>query len=627
MMKILPFKIDPQVRTYLNHAYAFGMVEGVLGSDIIPRLSCETYINCIYSRDDANKFYIYTYNDDGWFEKTGIVSRDVHVCDDPNFKCVSEALQIAIRRIIGGEYVLCRPNEGRLSIHNMGKPYDFDHECLLWGVDVEEKTFQSSGYVRGKYMQYEIDFDELTNALINVCGGYVDMIFYRVDADFVFGPPNRQNVVFLLGEYLMSKCSELSERTDIKEYIDAGKLKFGMGAWDEFANYIEEVQNTDMRYVRSFLDHNSVFYSLMARERRMSGENMKILVPFQAAEIIKNYGVYLYLGWCTFVRKITIGEFTQYFQAVGSLSGSLISIFCFFKSFNENSRYINAYLEFMKIKPNIEGWDNAGIVSDNKYAASLVLKNVSFKYNDDNQCVLNNISFSFEMGKVYSLIGTNGAGKTTLLNLLCRLYDVTDGEILYNGVPIKQYNIDSYRALFSSVFQQTKTFALSIAENVALDKYRVGDHEQRKTIYAIFQRIGMGDFIDSLPDGIDTQMGKTFDENGVILSGGQMQKIAIARALFRDSEILLFDEPSSALDPIAEDEFFNVLRSVSGGKMVFYVSHRLSSAIFADEILFIRDHKIFAHGPHFELLRTCLEYYEYYNAQAKYYQTEEQNHE
>ncbi|PWM73396.1 MAG: ABC transporter ATP-binding protein [Oscillospiraceae bacterium] len=255
------------------------------------------------------------------------------------------------------------------------------------------------------------------------------------------------------------------------------------------------------------------------------------------------------------------------------------------------------------------------------------LLNDSVKYNDDNQCVLNNISFSFEMGKVYSLIGTNGAGKTTLLNLLCRLYDVTDGEILYNGVPIKQYNIDSYRALFSSVFQQTKTFALSIAENVALDKYRVGDHEQRKTIYAIFQRIGMGDFIDSLPDGIDTQMGKTFDENGVILSGGQMQKIAIARALFRDSEILLFDEPSSALDPIAEDEFFNVLRSVSGGKMVFYVSHRLSSAIFADEILFIRDHKIFAHGPHFELLRTCLEYYEYYNAQAKYYQTEEQNHE
>ena len=373
--------------------------------------------------------------------------------------------------------------------------------------------------------------------------------------------------------------------------------------------------------------HNSVFYSLMARERRMSGENMKILVPFQAAEIVKNYGVYLYLGWCTFVRKITIGEFTQYFQAVGSLSGSLISIFCFFKSFNENSRYINAYLEFMKIKPNIEGWDNAGIVSDNKYAASLVLKNVSFKYNDDNQCVLNNISFSFEMGKVYSLIGTNGAGKTTLLNLLCRLYDVTDGEILYNGVPIKQYNIDSYRALFSSVFQQTKTFALSIAENVALDKYRVGDQEQRKTIYAIFQRIGMGDFIDSLPDGIDTQMGKIFDENGVILSGGQMQKIAIARALFRDSEILLFAEPSSALDPIAEDEFFNVLRSVSGGKMVFYVSHRLSSAIFAHEILFIRDHKIFAHGPHFELLRTCLEYYEYYNAQAKYYQTEEQNHE
>lgn len=368
--------------------------------------------------------------------------------------------------------------------------------------------------------------------------------------------------------------------------------------------------------------HTSVFFSLMAREKKLSIENMKISLPFNSVEIIKNYGIYLYLGWCTFIRRITIGEFTQYFQAVGSLSGSLLSIFSFFKSFNENSRYIKAYLEFMKIKPNIESWTESGLKLNENCMSSLVLKNVSFRYNENSPYVLENINFEFEMGKVYSLIGVNGAGKTTLLNLLCRLYDVTEGEVLYNGVPIKDYNITSYRKIFSSVFQQTKTFALSIAENIALDKYEENNKEQEEKIVRIFEKIGMKDIIDELPDGIHTQMGKEFDENGAILSGGQMQKIAIARALFRDAKIFLFDEPSSALDPVAEDEFFTALRSVSKGKMVFYVSHRLSSAIFADEILFIKDHKIFAHGAHFDLLKSCPEYFDYYNAQAKYYQTE-----
>ena len=262
MMKTLPFKMNPQIRTYLNHAYAFGMVEGVLGSGIIPRLSCESYVNCIYSQDDANKFYIYTYNDDGWFEKTGMVSREVHVCDDPNLKCVSEALRIAIDRINNGEYVLCCPNEGRLSAHKMDEPYNFEHECLLWGVDTERRVFQSSGYVRilGKYMQYEIGFDELTDALINVCSGYVELIFYKVDADFVFAPPNIDNVVFLLGEYLASDCSELSKREDIKNYIDDGKLKFGITVWDELADYIGRVDSVDMRYIRGFADHKYLMH-------------------------------------------------------------------------------------------------------------------------------------------------------------------------------------------------------------------------------------------------------------------------------------------------------------------------------------------------------------------------------
>ena len=262
MMKLLPFEMNPQIRTYLNHAYAFGIVEGTFGNEIIPRLACETYVNCVYSRDNANKFYIYTYNDDGWFEKKGIISHDAHVCNDPDLKCVSEAVAIAAERISGGEYVYCCPNEGYFYMHNDGNPYDFDHECLLWGVDFEKKTFQTSGYVRGVYMPYEVGFDELTDALIHVQSGYVELLFYKADSDFEFEPLNVDNVVFLLSEYISSECSEQSGRADIKDYIDTGKLKFGIDVWDELASYLEEIGRSggflDMRYIRSFLDHKNL---------------------------------------------------------------------------------------------------------------------------------------------------------------------------------------------------------------------------------------------------------------------------------------------------------------------------------------------------------------------------------
>ena len=247
---------------------------------------------------------------------------------------------------------------------------------------------------------------------------------------------------------------------------------------------------------------------------------------------------------------------------------------------------------------------------------------MSFRYSDDSPEVLRNIDYSFSLGKVYSVIGANGAGKTTLLNLIGRLYDVTDGRITYNGMPIRDFDIDAYRGMFSSVFQQTHVFAMSIAENIALDRYD-GSAEQKEKITSILSDLGMGDYIAGLPDGVDTQLGKEFDENGVIMSGGQLQRLSIARALFRDARILLLDEPSSALDPLAEDEFFGLLQSISAGRMIFYVSHRLLSAALADTVVFIKDNHIAASGKHEELMKTCPDYNSFYMAQAKYYKTAE----
>ena len=370
--------------------------------------------------------------------------------------------------------------------------------------------------------------------------------------------------------------------------------------------------------------HEKKYSELLANEQKLNNYVAGVTAPVEILSIIKDYAIYLYLAFSVLGGKITIGMFTQGFQATGQLTASIKSIMDFFTYFTNESRYIRAWVDFMNLKSNIESWNSDGLKTevDADRPIEIKLENVSFRYNPDGPDVLKQIDFTFNLGKVYSVLGENGAGKTTLLNLIGRLYDVTDGQITLNGTPIRDYDIDAYRGLFSSVFQQTHVFAMSIAENIALDRYD-GSEEQKARIKSILSDLGMGEYIDSLPNGVDTEIGKEFDENGVILSGGQLQRLSIARALFRDSKILLLDEPSSALDPLAEDEFFGLLQSISAGRMIFYVSHRLLSAALADTVVFIKDSHIAASGKHEDLMKTCPDYNTFYMAQAKYYKTGE----
>ena len=369
--------------------------------------------------------------------------------------------------------------------------------------------------------------------------------------------------------------------------------------------------------------HEKKYGELLANEQKLNNYVAGVTAPVEILSIIKDYAIYLYLAFQVLGGKITIGLFTQGFQATGQLTSSIKSIMDFFTYFTNESRYIRAWIDFMNLEPSIESRHGGGIREVNIDAGlDIRLDNVSFRYNEEGPDVLKNIDYTFSLGKVYSVLGENGAGKTTLLNLIGRLYDVSDGQITLNGTPIREYNIDAYRGLFSSVFQQTHVFAMSIAENIALDRYD-GSAEQKARIKAILSDLGMGEYIDSLPNGVDTELGKEFDENGVILSGGQLQRLSIARALFRDSKILLLDEPSSALDPLAEDEFFGLLQSISEGRMIFYVSHRLLSAALADVVVFIKDSRVAASGKHDELMKSCPDYNHFYMAQAKYYKTGE----
>lgn len=223
---------------------------------------------------------------------------------------------------------------------------------------------------------------------------------------------------------------------------------------------------------------------------------------------------------------------------------------------------------------------------------------------------------TIKQGEKIAIVGFNGAGKTTLVKLLMRLYDPSSGEILLNGRNIKEYNLESYRGSLGVVFQDYKQFALSVVENVLGRPMREGDEA---AVEDCLRRAGIWDKISALPEGINTRMTREFDDDGLILSGGESQKLAIASVYARNSSVVILDEPSSALDPIAEHDMYRQMYRACEGKTMIFISHRLSSAVDADRIFLIEDGSIKESGSHSELMRLNGSYAEMFKAQAESY--------
>ena len=285
----------------------------------------------------------------------------------------------------------------------------------------------------------------------------------------------------------------------------------------------------------------------------------------------------------------------------------------------ENSAYIEHYRQFMNTENHIavagKGIDVKSL-SDSDLAYEL--SNVCFSYPGSKSSTLNNVNLNVQKGKFYVIVGKNGAGKTTLVRLLCRLYDVSNGSIKYMNENIQNIEYKSYRNNIGVVFQDYKYYCMSIAENVAMNEYDDSE-ETKERILAALYKSGLKDKIDSFPNGIYTQLGKIFDKEGVLLSGGELQKLALARVLFKNPPVVILDEPSSALDPLAEDELIKTFNSALKGKTVFYISHRLSVAKYADKVIYIEDKKISGFDKHENLLEDSESYRNMYEAQAKHY--------
>ena len=309
-----------------------------------------------------------------------------------------------------------------------------------------------------------------------------------------------------------------------------------------------------------------------------------------------------------------VGSITQYVGAATALASNVYGLLQVFGVMKTNTEYLEKTYEYLDIPNSMyQGSLTTEKRSDRQYEVEF--QDVSFKYPGSEIWALRHVNMKFKVGRRLAIVGENGSGKTTFIKLLCRLYDPQEGQILLNGIDIRKYRYDDYMQIFSIVFQDFQLISQPLGNNVSGSMAYDEDRVRQALIDA-----GFGDRLDTLPEGLQTQLYKDFTENGVDVSGGEAQKIAIARALYKDAPFIILDEPTAALDPIAEAEIYAKFDEISGDKTAIYISHRLSSCKFCDEIAVFHDGAVIQHGTHDELLSDENgKYHELWNAQAQYY--------
>lgn len=392
------------------------------------------------------------------------------------------------------------------------------------------------------------------------------------------------------------------------------KIRYTSGLFNDVA-YGKEIRLFDIK--QWIMDKYTYFVDERISESKVMKKkylNTNILNVF--FNLIREGIVYAYLI-VRFLRKtISIGDFAMYFNVTNQFTGKIRGILDSIAYIQSQNMYINDYREFMEYQPVSEEGDREMI--ERPY--TIEFRNVSFQYPNSDKPIIKNFSYTFQYGKRIALVGYNGAGKTTLIKLMIRLYDPTEGEILLNGINIKEFSKQEYYKLFSVVYQDFKTFAFSINENIALNKEEDIDF---LAVQRYLKMTGLEDKVKSLPKQAQTSLLKALDYEGVELSGGENQKMALARALYKNGDIFVLDEPTAALDPLAESAFYQMLNEmVDNEKIYIFISHRLASTRFCDEIIMLEDGRITEQGSHNELIQKQGEYYKLFELQAKNYREE-----
>ena len=338
--------------------------------------------------------------------------------------------------------------------------------------------------------------------------------------------------------------------------------------------------------------------------------------------LLRDGAAYIYLIYMVSNGKVDIGDFVLYFGAIAGFSGFINNIAGNINNINGANVQMNDARSFLECSDAPEP-ENPAELPPLDSAISISFRNVDFSYSEESGKILDNFSLEIKAGEKIALVGVNGAGKTTIVKLLCGFYTPDSGEVLINGVNVKNFRKHDLYKLFSAVFQDIVVMPFTVGENVSMT---IIDESDRDKIWQSLATAGLREAIEKYENGIDAPMLKDLDENGVVLSGGQQQKLLMARALYKDAPLLILDEPTAALDPIAESETYEMFHNISKTKTALYISHRLASTRFCDRIIFLKDGKAVEIGNHTELMKKGGEYANMFEIQSHYY-TQKENEE
>lgn len=385
----------------------------------------------------------------------------------------------------------------------------------------------------------------------------------------------------------------------------------------DFAKELRLHPNAGTQLEQEFAEAND---NIMSEHKKVAAKR----VWFQ---FLKDYGVGdflidgLYITYLVYkaavLHSVTYSDAVILFNRTGSLRGSMSRFADLGPKAHENSMFVDKIRSFLSYEPQLKNDEGDEVPQGN---GELKLEHVFFKYSETGRTVLDDISLTVKPGEHIAIVGYNGAGKTTLIKLLMRLYDPTSGTISYHNQNVKTFCPREYHKRIGVVFQDFQMFGTNLAENVVMDNMSKTEQEEKSPLITnALQSAGFGEKLARLPQGLFTQVTTEFDKAGVDFSGGESQKVAISRAFYKNADILIMDEPSSALDPIAEYELNKAMESAAKGKTVFYISHRLSTTRDADRIIMLERGRIIEEGTHAQLLARNGKYAEMWNAQAGKY--------
>lgn len=365
------------------------------------------------------------------------------------------------------------------------------------------------------------------------------------------------------------------------------------------------------RMLRNFLEVDG---QLNRSRLEISKKRAAYTLPAVALRELLRICAYVVLIGAAFSGALSVGSIVKYVSCILLLLNGASRLALALQRTAVNNTYLKRYFSYLDIQnPMYKGSLTVEKRDDNEYFVEF--RDVSFKYPNTEGYALRHVNLKFKVGEKLAVVGENGSGKTTFIKLLCRLYDPTEGEILLNGVNIQKYDYDEYMSIFSVVFQDFRLFSFSLGQNVACaDRYDAGRAQ------ACLAAAGFGERLAAMPEGLETCLYRDFAEDGVEISGGEAQKIALARALYKDAPFIVLDEPTAALDPVAEYEVYSRFNEIVGGKTAIYISHRLASCRFCDKIAVFDGGRIVNSGSHEELYAAAGgKYRELWDAQAQYY--------